>query len=144
MKKLTLSTLLMGSLFMGCKKGENDPFISLRSRDARLEGEWTLSKMDAKFTDSNWDPATGGEMIYTTTAAFDGTKLTVVSTDTSVGTGSGSITLSIMLNIKDDGTYSIKQTDTYTESGYTGTENYEYNGGTWSWINTTKTKRVFA
>lgn len=27
-----------------CKKGKDDPFISMRSRKARLEGEWTLKE----------------------------------------------------------------------------------------------------
>jgi hypothetical protein len=30
--------------FQSCKKGENDPAISLRSRKARLVGEWKLSQ----------------------------------------------------------------------------------------------------
>ncbi|HBX50715.1 MAG: hypothetical protein A2275_11210 [Bacteroidetes bacterium RIFOXYA12_FULL_35_11] len=29
-----------------CKKGENDPFLSFRSRDKRLVGNWTISKVD--------------------------------------------------------------------------------------------------
>ena len=37
--------LLAGTVFTlnSCKKGENDPFLSLKSRTARLHGEWTLS-----------------------------------------------------------------------------------------------------
>ncbi len=31
-------------LSLGCKKGEDDPFLSLRSRKTRVAGEWTLKK----------------------------------------------------------------------------------------------------
>ena len=30
-------------VFGGCKKGQNDPFISFRSRKARVSGEWKLT-----------------------------------------------------------------------------------------------------
>lgn len=33
---------LLISLISACKKGEDDPFLSLRSRKVRLVGEWTL------------------------------------------------------------------------------------------------------
>lgn len=45
MKKsfLISGIILSGIFFEGCKKGEEDPFLSLRSRKARLEGEWKLN-----------------------------------------------------------------------------------------------------
>ena len=37
---------LLSVTILACKKGENDPFLSLSSRKARLAGEWKLTKMD--------------------------------------------------------------------------------------------------
>ena len=45
MKKLLIMTLALGML-AGCKKGENDPGISFRSRDARIVGEWEMEIME--------------------------------------------------------------------------------------------------
>ena len=45
MKKLLLyvvAIIIMAPAITSCKKGEEDPFLSLRSRKARLVGEWKL------------------------------------------------------------------------------------------------------
>ena len=40
-----LAVGLLGLIaFQSCKKGENDPFLSLKSRNARIVGEWKLEK----------------------------------------------------------------------------------------------------
>ncbi|MDB4088014.1 hypothetical protein N9544_00150 [Flavobacteriales bacterium] len=39
---ITIS-LIIGLFTFGCRKGENDPLISLRSRKARITGGWNLS-----------------------------------------------------------------------------------------------------
>lgn len=47
MRKLLLSTIslaLIAGSFTSCKKGEEDPFLSFRSRDARITGTWELSE----------------------------------------------------------------------------------------------------
>ncbi len=44
---ISIIALLLASSFTACKKGENDPF-SLRSRKARLTGEWELKNADYK------------------------------------------------------------------------------------------------
>lgn len=36
--------LILVSTFSACKKGENDPFFSLKSRKARLVGEWKIAE----------------------------------------------------------------------------------------------------
>ena len=41
-----ISIILLNAVlvfFMGCKKGDEDPFLSLKSRKARLTGEWTIN-----------------------------------------------------------------------------------------------------
>ncbi len=47
MKKLLTLVLLASTLVLvmnGCKKGSQDPFISFRSREARLCGKWNVTK----------------------------------------------------------------------------------------------------
>ncbi len=49
MKKTTILVLMVATIattFNSCKKGEDDPFLSLRSRDGRLMREWVLDKYD--------------------------------------------------------------------------------------------------
>lgn len=46
MKNITLLFLAI-TFFSGCKKGEEDPFLSLRSRKARVVGEWTSSSISS-------------------------------------------------------------------------------------------------
>lgn len=52
--KIVLSILvLVGISFSACKKSENDPFLSLKTRNARLIGEWELvsSEETIQYTD---------------------------------------------------------------------------------------------
>lgn len=57
MKKIILiltGAILSSALLEGClKKGENDPFISLKSRRARVAGEWKMTKYEITITDSD-------------------------------------------------------------------------------------------
>jgi len=48
MRKLFLFTFisLSGILFLSCKKGEDDPLISVLSRKSRVSGEWKLEKAE--------------------------------------------------------------------------------------------------
>jgi len=72
MKKLKISLLLISIIMVlasSCKKGENDPFISLKSRDARITAIWNLTKIEGT-NDSEvvtYDGSTlsvDGEIIY--------------------------------------------------------------------------------
>ena len=80
----------------GCKKGENDPFLSLKSRKARISGEWKLSS--GTLTDSYSGP--GGSS--TTLTNYTGTSVTY--------SGSGSTSTALYteeLTIEKDGTYEV-------------------------------------
>ena len=48
MKNLFLFLLIAACCLPACKKGENDPFLSLRSRDARLTGKWILTDLTSE------------------------------------------------------------------------------------------------
>lgn len=125
MKKIiyTLCLSFFVLSFMGCKKGENDPFMSLKSRKARLAGEWKV---------------TANEQTYSYTSTFGSNSSTTTyngSTETEkemVGGGVEIITVreyTIEYVFEKDGTYSITQ----TEDG----ESYVIKGH-WSFIGKSK------
>lgn len=104
----TRSTCILGVVFLlaagSCKKGADDPAVSLRSRRARLAGEWRMQTGSASLNFS-----TG----YTESYAFDGRSETINTTP-----GSGAYTLyyykgTYLLNFKifDNGTFTMKETE---------------------------------
>ncbi len=118
MKALTIIALAAVTLSAGltsCKKGENDPFLSLSSRKARLAGEWTVSASSS--TSSN----TFGGTTTTSTSTYNGT--TENSTYSSGGVSIPSTTnYTIEMIINKDGSFSrttINSTDQekYEETG---------------------------
>ncbi len=48
-----VAAVIMGPMFSGCKKGDNDPFFSFRSRAGRVEGKWAVSKGSGTSVDNN-------------------------------------------------------------------------------------------
>ncbi len=95
MKRLVLVLLvavMAVPMLQSCKKGANDPGISLRSRKARLVAEWTLSSGSVVYTSGTSETLTytgatvssslGGSQSYTETVEIikDGTyKRTVIN-----------------------------------------------------------------
>lgn len=106
---LTLSTFV----FDGCKKGENDPFLSLHTRKGRVTGDWTVKSGSG--TDVNGSS--------TTTWTYDGTTYSQTSGSTTTTNG-----MTYTMNFEKDGTFKTVQTNTAT--GYsdavtqTGTWNF--------------------
>ena len=45
---IALSLVVGSTVLTGCKKGENDPFLSLKSRDARITELWKLTMSGEK------------------------------------------------------------------------------------------------
>ena len=52
-KLAALALVIAATSFSGCKKGENDPFLSLKSRKSRAAGEWKLSAFTTTYTDAS-------------------------------------------------------------------------------------------
>lgn len=85
MKKLLivlLAVVLAVPAFQACKKGKNDPAISLKSRKARLVGEWRLEEGTITITlgsntqvitynGSTASYSTGGSVSYTQTVTVN-------------------------------------------------------------------------
>jgi len=115
---LAAVVVVSGASFTACKKGENDPGLSLKSRKGRLTGEWKLTK--------GTETSTSGSSI--STANYDGTSVTQTSGGSSI-TGTFTNTLSI----EKDGTYEWKVSETYG-----GTTNISTEKGRWSFLSKNK------
>ena len=123
-KHLSIAIIfLIGILaFNSCKKGENDPFISLRSRDARITGTWNLTG----YTKTQTQYMPFNQTTTTTTQTYNGSSMVVTS-----GSNSNSYTFSQEMTIEKDGTYSlmvINDGDKSEETGY------------WFWLDGAKDK----
>ena len=167
--KNVLSAVLIAALIMpviqGCKKGAEDPGISLKSRDSRIVGVWNLTLKDDELvsTDATVDAGDSWNNSSTTTTDFDGsdeTIVTSVSNASNVGGFSTSFSSStttvdglvLELTLFKDGTYSYKQTVTpkssnYSDSGgsssvdlFTNEKEEDIATGRWEWLDSKKNK----
>jgi hypothetical protein len=127
--KIALLVLIAGvTVLTSCKKGKDDPFISLHSRDARITAKWKLTKIEA--VDVHNAGAT-----YTTT--FDGT----IYTETVSTGGSITATGSFEMTIDKQGSISA-WAENYTQSGFTA--DVRSGTGTWMWGNSDKDRDFIA
>ncbi len=112
MKKLTLSVLALATVasFTACKKGENDPTLSLKSRKVRLAGEWTVA---AEMTDKTTITTnTSGATTSTSNTTSDGATFTEKYSQTgsfAYSTVTNGTVTSSTYSIKKDGTWSSKE-----------------------------------
>jgi hypothetical protein len=118
-KFATLAILSLAFL-AACKKGENDPFMSLRTRNARITGTWKLTKQETTETNA----FSGMSEVYS--SSFDGTNLTTTEPG-----GSTTISYSHSIEINKDGTYNMTRVE--------GGTSYQSNGNWW-WLNSKKKK----
>jgi hypothetical protein len=110
--KIAVAALVLASFgFEGCKKGENDPFMSLHSRKARVAGEWKVTAGSG--TDATSSPAS------TSSWTYDGASYVQTSGSNSVTTA-----MTITYEFEKDGTFKTITTvtapsysDVYTETG---------------------------
>ena len=111
--RIGATAVLFISVLFSCKKGENDPFLSIRSRDARITGVWNLT-----------------ELTEISSSTVSGT--TVSDTYTILnGVDSDGDSRAEKWEINKDGTYLATSTfngNVYTSSGY------------WNWVDSKKNK----
>ncbi len=81
---------IIPALFPACKKGENDPAFSLRSRNSRISGEWTMQS-------ATWNNPD-------TTVTYDGENM-VFKHDTGDGFTSDTLQMQNNMTFNKDGTY---------------------------------------
>jgi len=113
------SFLLLGVCFLfACKKGEDDPAFTLRTRKARVAGEWRMKEGNIKLSvRDSANPATDG-LIYT--LGESSYKLALVYNG---GSFEGPFSLSI--TTEKDGKFTMAQTmDSVTVTG-TGTWDFQ-------------------
>lgn len=103
-KLLTLGMIVFLATGMtGCKKGEGDPFLSLRTRTARLTGKWTLSKIASESVTTDADGTS------TSIGEFDGETHTTTTTNANGQTTTIGY-YSETYEFRKDGTYSKVRT----------------------------------
>lgn len=108
MKKLLIAFFLLGTIsstIVSCKKGENDPSLSLRSRKARLTGEWKVTAYETIETGSDGDSFS---------ESLNGSILTV--TDINNGGAPDVSTVAFTSSIIFNKDYTFTQTQTYDDS----------------------------
>lgn len=112
-----LVAIMFISVFTGCKKGENDPALSLLSRTARITGVWEL-------TNANY-----AENYELGTITYSFNNETGIKTEVSTGFGTtftSNYTFSSTLTINKDNTYTLVETETDDGTTTTTTEGYWY------------------
>ena len=113
--KIAIAALTLASFgFEGCKKGADDPFLSLHTRKGRVAGDWKVSQGNGTITD----------VFGTRTWTYDGT--TKVTTQ---GAGSVSENITMTYSFVKDGTYKMIVTTTTSSPNNVETETYT---GTWN------------
>ena len=132
---LGLSVIALAVNLTSCKKGENDPFLSLSSRKARLAGEWTLTKetYDRVYNGNNGI----SDYVQTTTSTYDGTIKTGSETTVTNGqTVTDALTPEIytkQFTIEKNGTFIL------TTISVDGTEKVE---GNWVFLGKNKSTKL--
>ena len=126
---LIMVSLFFLPAFQSCKRGENDPVISLRSRNARIMAKWKLTNIEGTIVDHQ-----AGNVINTT-ITFDGSLYTrtIVAGNNPplVETKSGSYEMTIKKNGK----------MSWTQTSYIGgTTDVTTDEGNWYWRDSDKTK----
>ncbi len=108
--KIYALALLTIASVTACKKGENDPALSLKSRKGRLAGDWKLSSGDQTSS------TTFSGTTNTTTYSFDGTNRTVTA-----GGAANTTPYTEEMTFEKDGSYKLAVVDdgnTTTQEGY--------------------------
>lgn len=107
----------LATTFVGCKKGDGDPFISLYSRKARVVGKWKLS------SGTEVDKSTSSGSTTTITIEYDGTKADLTIVDGS-GTTTDNYGYTEEWEYKKDGTFSATMVEDGSTTTVTGVWNF--------------------
>ncbi|MFN6943748.1 MAG: hypothetical protein ACK4ND_02290 [Cytophagaceae bacterium] len=131
-KTIIVLAVLVAPLFFlnSCRKGEEDPAISLRSRDARLTGNWVLANFSGTATEiDDYDM-----QIYFTYSYSNGI-LTETIISSSFGDDRWSYIYNATMTINKNGTMNMSVTD--RSSGLT---EYIETNDSWYWLDSGKNK----
>lgn len=146
MKKISLlSTILLAAFaisFQSCKRGENDPFISFKSRTERLAGSWKLTAKQGTDVTNFIYPSSDSLLSATSVYSFNGStgieQVTYSSNSSASVIRNFQYTFKLDFDKKGDYKYDavfyrpINGTDFLTQV-YNGT-------GNWNWLDKGKEK----
>ncbi|MDX1446050.1 hypothetical protein [Lishizhenia sp.] len=127
-KSLVL-TALIGASVVACKKGEDDPFLSLRARDSRISGDWVLDSYSTKDV-SILTFDLQADTVHYEAYDFDGENEIYYFIDTA-SSDYQSIEVDYAMTIEKDGSYTTTTDYTYGQ---------EISSGNWWWTNDGKNK----
>lgn len=138
MKKVLFSiaaVAIVATSFTSCKKGENDPGISLKSRKGRLKGEWALSAKEVVHTENH----SGTITTITTTATA--TTMTVVTASGSLSS-TDEYDYTEKWTVEKDGSFTQEMVSTLKSSGGTAVPTpvaiTTTNKGSWAFLGKSK------
>jgi hypothetical protein len=121
--KVAVAALTIASFaFVGCKKGEGDPFLSLLSRKARVVGTWKTTAGEGTRS------TTFSSTTTTETITYDGTTETTV---TNPGNLTSTTKYTVEYVFEKDGTFKMTNTnnDNSTPIVVTTEGNWNFTGG---------------
>ena len=129
-----LASLLLTVLFSSCRKGENDSFITLRSRKARLCGDWVVTKKTSTLL--VYQIINGVEtLISTDSKIYDGSTETLSSLSNSPN-ATPNVSISNYIE-----KYSFKKDGTFTY--ITGSESEpQTHTGVWAFSNKNESQEI--
>lgn len=118
MQALLLLVLTAG-VFVGCRKGEDDPWLTFRGRKARMVGKWSVTSgmvsRGALFTANNGNQVVGTSSSRYSEKRVEQTNYYSTSQKDSTWTRSGDFSGSV--EIFRDGTYKMTHTEIFKASG---------------------------
>lgn len=128
-----LSIAILSLPFHSCKKGAEDPFLSVRSRDNRITGTWLLKEANSSFVSSDlsifllWsNTPTTSSMTSLGISVFENGELVITNSTDMSSNGTDSETRNVLtsnysmtLDILNDGTYTISENYGYTSETMT-------------------------
>lgn len=123
--KIVALIIALGTLVSSCKKGEDDPFISFRSRKARVAGDWELKSGTS--TSSSSSQSGNNTFSNSSSTTYNGTTYSESYTSSYNGnsnttTNSGSYTSKV--SFKKDGTFEWQMTQDGNLAILKGTWNF--------------------
>lgn len=135
------------STLTGClKKGDEDPFISLRSRKARVIGKWTIKDYNLSYTDifvdgtkEKYDLLFSGSNATLTLESIQTAKDTIITWKGAVVEGTyefdedGEMQFYLDYDLKRDSTYRDPDTDDQWDYEWSEHSRFDYRG-TWNFL----------
>ena len=126
--------LAFSATFFGCGVGEDDPSISLRSRDNRLKGEWKLTKMNNVLRMTSFTPGSP-QTESSQKVTYDGFTLKISTSINGAPVADSTVGFSYSMEVKDDGELAYDYTTVINGLGVKSSGK-----DIWYWLNSEKNK----